>query len=122
MLPSDGHRPESLIATAYGAAVAVCANPKAAEHVTSVALESHAESEREVTLRTLRLGVRAVPRAPFQRMTLEQREAVALACPGNANVDEIAATLGVSAREAKRRMLDGLRAAAAEAEPRAQAR
>jgi DNA-directed RNA polymerase specialized sigma24 family protein len=46
-------------------------------------------------------------------MSVEQREAVALARPGGATADEIAATLEISTREAKRRMLEGLRAAAA---------
>jgi DNA-directed RNA polymerase specialized sigma24 family protein len=120
MHSSDGYRSDSLIASVYGAAVAVCANPKVAEHVSSVALEAGSDSERELTLRTLRLGVRAVPGEAFERMTMDQREAVALARPGGATVDEIAAMLDISPAEAKRRMLEGLRAAAAE--PASQAR
>jgi DNA-directed RNA polymerase specialized sigma24 family protein len=115
----DGRPPESLIASAYGAAVAVCANPKVAERVSSVALDAHTDSERELILRTLRLGVRTVPGEAFRGMTVDQREAVALARPGGATVDEIAAALDISPSEAKRRMLEGLRAAAAEPAPQA---
>jgi DNA-directed RNA polymerase specialized sigma24 family protein len=122
MVSSDGSRPDSLIASAYGAAVAVCANREVAQHVASVALETVPQSEEELASRALRLGVRSVPARPYRQMTLEQREAVALARPGGASVDEIATTLGISAAETKRRMLEGLRAAAAEAAPRAQAR
>jgi DNA-directed RNA polymerase specialized sigma24 family protein len=117
---SDGRPPDSLIASAYGAALAVCANPEVAEHVSSVALHANTDAERELTLRTLRLGVRTVPGGAFRRMTVDQREAVALARPGGATVAEIAAMLDISVAEAKRRMLEGLRAAAAE--PAAQAR
>jgi DNA-directed RNA polymerase specialized sigma24 family protein len=117
---SDGRRSRSLIASAYGAALAVCANARMAEHVTSVALEAPGESERDLRLRTLRLGVRTVPSIAFRRMTVGQREAVALARPGGVTVDEIADTLDISVAEAKRRMLEGLRAAAAE--PALQAR
>jgi hypothetical protein len=91
-----------------------------AEHVSSVALEGRPPSERGLILRTLRLGVRTVPGGAFAGMSIDPREAVALARPGGATVDEIAATLDISPREAKRRMLEGLRAAAAE--PASQAR
>jgi hypothetical protein len=117
---SDGRPPDSLIASVYGAALAVSANPRVAEQVSSVALDAHTDSEREFTLRTLRLGVRTVPGGTFRRMTVDQREAVALARPGGATVDEIAAMLAITPRKAKRRMLEGLRAAAAK--PAAQAR
>jgi DNA-directed RNA polymerase specialized sigma24 family protein len=113
MVSSDGAGPDSLIASAYGAAVAVCANREVARHVTSVAVETASDHEADLVRRTLRLGVRSVPAEPYNRMTPEQREAVALARPGCVAVDEIAATLGISEAEAKRRMLEGLRAAAA---------
>ena len=110
---SDGHLPDSLVGRAYGAAIAVSANPAVAQHVTAVAIEGGANGEEDLVSRTLRLAVRTVPAAPYRRMSVEQREAVALARPGGATANEIAATLGVSAGEAKRRMLEGLRAAAA---------
>jgi DNA-directed RNA polymerase specialized sigma24 family protein len=110
---SDGHRPESLLARAYGAAVAVSANPAVAQHVTAVGLDGGPGEEPDLVRRTLRLAVRTEPAPQYRRMSVEQREAVALARPGGASVDEIAATLGVSPREAKLRMLEGLRAAAA---------
>jgi DNA-directed RNA polymerase specialized sigma24 family protein len=110
---SDGHRPDSLVARAYGAAMAVSANPAAAERVTALALERGAGNEPEIVLRTLRLAVRTAPAPQYRRMSVEQREAVALARPGGATVAETDAALGVSPGEAKRRMLEGLRAAAA---------
>lgn len=110
---SDGYRPESLVASAYGAAIAVSANPAVARHVTAVALDGGRGDEQHVVRRTLRLAVRTAPAPQYRRMGVEQREAVALATPGGATADEIAAELGVTAREAKRRMLEGLRAAAA---------
>jgi DNA-directed RNA polymerase specialized sigma24 family protein len=109
---SDGHQPDSLVARAYGAAIAVSANPAVAQHVTAVALEGGADGEQDLVGRTLRLAVRTAPAAEYRRMSVEQREAVALARPGGATAGEIAATLGVSTSEAKRRMLEGLRAAA----------
>jgi DNA-directed RNA polymerase specialized sigma24 family protein len=127
MVSSDGSRapadpaPADPIAASYGAAVAVCANREVARHVTLVALETASDHEEDPALRTLRLGVRTLPGRPYNRMTLEQREAVALARPGGVTVDEIAAMLGISAAETKRRMLAGLRAAA-EAAPKAQSR
>jgi DNA-directed RNA polymerase specialized sigma24 family protein len=113
MESSDGQLPESLVASAYGAAVAVSANAAVAQHVTAVAVEGGANREQDLVTRTLRLAVRTAPAPQYRRMSVEQREAVALARPGGATVDEIATTLGVSADEAKRRMLEGLRAAAA---------
>jgi DNA-directed RNA polymerase specialized sigma24 family protein len=113
MESSDGHLRDSLVASAYGAAVAVSANAAVAQHVTAVALEGGANREQDLVSRTLRLAVRTAPASQYRRMSVEQREAVALARPGGATVDEIATTLGVSADEAKRRMLEGLRAAAA---------
>jgi DNA-directed RNA polymerase specialized sigma24 family protein len=113
MESSDGHRPDSLVASAYGAAIAVSANRAVAQHVTAVSLEGGAGGEEDLVKRTLRLAVRTAPAPQYRRMSVEQREAVALARPGGATADEIAATLGVSPREAKRRMLEGLRAAAA---------
>jgi DNA-directed RNA polymerase specialized sigma24 family protein len=113
MESSDGHRPDSLVASAYGAAIAVSANPAVAQHVTAVALEGGLGDERDLVARTLRLAVRTAPAREYRQMGVEQREAVALARPGGATVDEIAAELGVPTREAKRRMLEGLRAAAA---------
>jgi DNA-directed RNA polymerase specialized sigma24 family protein len=113
MESSDGHRPDSLVARAYGAAIAVSAKPAVAQHVTAVAMEAGADAEQDLVSRTLRLAVRTAPAAQYRRMSAEQREAVALARPGGATADEIAATLGVSPGEAKRRMLEGLRAAAA---------
>jgi DNA-directed RNA polymerase specialized sigma24 family protein len=110
---SDGQWPESLVASAYGAAIAVSANPAVAQHVTAVALEGGRGAESDVVRRTLRLAARTAPAPQYRRMSVEQREAVALARPGGATVDEIADALGVSAGEAKRRMLEGLRAAAA---------
>jgi len=108
----DGDRSESVVASAYGAAMAVSANPAVAQHVTAVALEGGPGEEHELVRRTLRLAARTAPAPQYRRMSIEQREAVALARPGGATADEIAATLGVSAREAKRRMLEGLRATA----------
>jgi DNA-directed RNA polymerase specialized sigma24 family protein len=113
MESSDGHRPESLVARAYGAAIAVSANPAVAQHVTAVAIEGGPNGEQDLVSRTLRLAVRTAPAPQYRLMSVEQREAVALARPGGATADEIAATLGVSPAEAKRRMLEGLRAAAA---------
>jgi DNA-directed RNA polymerase specialized sigma24 family protein len=113
MESSDGRLLESLVARAYGAAIAVSANAAVAQHVTAVAVEGGASREQDLVSRTLRLAVRTAPAHEYRRMSLEQREAVALARPGGATVDEIATTLGVSADEAKRRMLEGLRAAAA---------
>jgi DNA-directed RNA polymerase specialized sigma24 family protein len=113
MESSDGHRPDSLVASAYGAAIAVSANPAVAQHVTAVAMEGASHWEQDLVARTLRLAVRTAPAPEYRRMSVEQREAVALARPGGATVDDIAATLGVSTAEAKRRMLEGLRAAAA---------
>jgi DNA-directed RNA polymerase specialized sigma24 family protein len=109
----DGHLPESLVASAYGAAIAVSANPAVAQHVTAVAIEGGPGDEAELVRRTLRLAARTAPAPQYARMSIEQREAVALARPGGASAAEIAATLGVSTGEAKRRMLEGLRAAAA---------
>ena len=37
---SDGRLPDSLVASAYGAAIAVSANAAVAQHVTAVALEA----------------------------------------------------------------------------------
>jgi DNA-directed RNA polymerase specialized sigma24 family protein len=110
---SDGQRADSLVASAYGAAIAVAANPAVAQHVTAVALEAGLGREQDLVRRTLRLAARTAPAPEYRRMNVEQREAVALARPGGATADEIAATLGVSTAEAKRRMLEGLRAAAA---------
>jgi DNA-directed RNA polymerase specialized sigma24 family protein len=109
----DGDRSESVVASAYGAAMAVSANPAVAQHVTAVALEGGPGEEHELVRRTLRLAARTAPAPQYRRMGVEQRGAVALARPGGATVDEIADALGVSAGEAKRRMLEGLRAAAA---------
>jgi hypothetical protein len=113
MESSDGHRPESLVASAYGAAMAVSANPAVARHVTAVALERGIDEEADLVRHTLRLAARAAPAPGYQLMSVEEREAVALARPGGATVDEIAGVLGIPRREAKRRMLEGLRAAAA---------
>lgn len=113
MESSDGHPPDSLVASAYGAAIAVSANAAAAQHVTAVAMEGGSNGEQDLVTRTLRLAVRTAPAPQYLRMSVEQREAVALARPGGATVDEIATTLGVSTAVAKRRMLEGLRAAAA---------
>jgi DNA-directed RNA polymerase specialized sigma24 family protein len=110
---SDGQRPESLIASAYGAAIAVSANSAVAQHVTAVALEGGPGDEHDLVRRTLRLAVRTAPAPEYRQMSVEQREAVALARPGGATVDEIAAALGIPTRDAKIRMLEGLRAAAA---------
>jgi DNA-directed RNA polymerase specialized sigma24 family protein len=117
----DGHLSDSLVASGYGAAIAVSANAAVAQHVTAVALEGGANGEQDLVSRTLRLAVRTAPAAQYRRMSMEQREAVALARPGGATADEIAAMLGVSTSEAKRRMLEGLRAAAGAPAP-AQAR
>ncbi|HEY6775157.1 MAG TPA: ECF-type sigma factor [Thermoleophilaceae bacterium] len=113
MESSDGHRAESLIASAYGAAISVSANPAVAQHVTAVAFEGGPGQGPDLVRRTLRLAARTAPAPQYRRMSVEQREAVALARPGGATADEIAATLEISTREAKRRMLEGLRAAAA---------
>jgi DNA-directed RNA polymerase specialized sigma24 family protein len=113
MEPSDGHLPDSLVASAYGAAIAVSANAAVAGHVTAVALEAGSGREQDLVTRTLRLAARTAPAPQYRRMSVQQREAVALARPGGATAVEIAATLGVSTAEAKRRMLQGLRAAAA---------
>jgi DNA-directed RNA polymerase specialized sigma24 family protein len=113
MEPSTGHGPDSLLARAYGAALAVSANPAVAQHVTAVAWEGGPSGEQDVVARTLRLAVRTAPAPQYRHMSVEQREAVALTRPGGATAHEIAATLGVSTGEVKRRMLEGLRAAAA---------
>jgi DNA-directed RNA polymerase specialized sigma24 family protein len=113
MESSDGHLPDSLVASAYGAAIAVSANAAVAGHVTAVALEAGSGREQDLVTRTLRLAARTAPAPQYRRMSVQQREAVALARPGGATADEIAATLGVSTAEVKRRMLQGLRAAAA---------
>jgi DNA-directed RNA polymerase specialized sigma24 family protein len=113
MEPSTGHGPDSLLARAYGAALAVSANPAVAQHVTAVAWEGGPSGEQDVVARTLRLAVRTAPAPQYRHMSVEQREAVALTRPGGATTHEIAATLGVSTGEVKRRMLEGLRAAAA---------
>jgi DNA-directed RNA polymerase specialized sigma24 family protein len=112
MESSDGRLPDSLVASAYGAAIAVCANAAVAQHVTAVALEAEPGGEQDLVTRTLRLAARTAPAPQYRPMSVQQREAVALARPGGATADEIAATLGVSTAEAKRRMLEGLRAAA----------
>ena len=109
----DAPGPESLVATAYGAAISVSANAAVAQHVTAVALEGGCDGEADVVSRTLRLAARTAPGPQYRQMTVEQREAVALARPGGATADEIAATLGVPPAEVKRRMLEGLRAASA---------
>jgi DNA-directed RNA polymerase specialized sigma24 family protein len=113
MEPIDGHRPDSLLARAYGAAIAVSANPAVAQHVTAVAWEGGPNGEQDLVTRTLRLAVRTAPAPQYRQMSVEQREAVALARPGGATAGEIAAKLGVPTGEVKRRMLEGLRAAAA---------
>jgi DNA-directed RNA polymerase specialized sigma24 family protein len=113
MESSDGRLPDSLVATAYGAAIAVSANAAVAQHVTAVALEAEPGREQDLVTRTLRLAARTAPAPQYRRMSVQQREAVALARPGGATADEIAATLEVSTAEAKRRMLEGLRAVAA---------
>jgi DNA-directed RNA polymerase specialized sigma24 family protein len=113
MEPRQGHSPDSLLARAYGAAIAVSANAAVAQHVTAVAFDGGPSKEQDVVPRTLRLAVRTAPAPQYRHMTVEQREAVALARPGGATAGEIAATLGVSTGEVKRRMLEGLRAAAA---------
>jgi DNA-directed RNA polymerase specialized sigma24 family protein len=113
MESSDGHHRDSLLARAYGAAIAVSANPAVAQHVTAVALDGGPNGNEDAVTRTLRLAVRTAPAQPYRQMTVEQREAVALARPGGTTAGEIAATLGVSKAEVKRRMLEGLRAAAA---------
>jgi len=79
---SDGHRPDSLVASAYGAAIAVSANPAVAQHVTTVALEGDRADEHELVRRTLRLAARTAPAPEYRRMTVGQREAVALASGG----------------------------------------
>jgi DNA-directed RNA polymerase specialized sigma24 family protein len=112
MESSDGRLPDSLVATAYGAAIAVAANAAVAQHVTAAALKAGSGREQDLVTRTLRLAARTAPAPQYRRMSVQQREAVALARPGGATADEIATTLGVSTAEAKRRMLEGLRAAA----------
>jgi hypothetical protein len=111
----DGSWSDSTIARTYGAALAVSSNPTVAEHVTAAALEAGAGSEREVVNSAMRLAARAAPAHPYSLMSVGQREAVALARPGGSKVGEIADTLGISPQEAKRRMLEGLMAAAAPA-------
>jgi hypothetical protein len=105
----------------YGAAVAACAGPAAAEAVCARVL---AEAVRESSLgrfaldrralveRALLLAVRVSPAAGLAGMSPCDREVCVLARLAGYPVDDIALTLEIDPDEAKARISSGLRALA----------
>jgi hypothetical protein len=98
----------------YGAAVKASATHEAACRAAAAGIraarERTAEPDRKLLMAcTVRAALADSPCLPFAALPPLQREAVGLARIAELDVDEIAALVGCHRREAKRRMLEGLR-------------
>jgi DNA-directed RNA polymerase specialized sigma24 family protein len=92
----------------WRAALAASADQTVAEDVATKVLASDAPAG-ELVRRAVLLAVRRAPAPAFAGMSAQQREAVALARIGGCRVDEVAATLGIGDRAARRLITEGLR-------------
>jgi Sigma-70, region 4 len=90
----------------WRAALAASADQAVAEDVTTKLLCSAAG---ELVPRAVLLAIRRSPAPAFAGMSAQQREAVALARVAGCRVEEVAATLGVGDRAARRLLTEGLR-------------
>jgi hypothetical protein len=95
----------------WRAALAASADQTVAEDVTTKVLCSAAgdATAGELVPRAVLLAIRRSPAPAFAGMSAQQREAVALARVAGCRVDEVAVTLGVGDRAARRLLTEGLR-------------
>jgi hypothetical protein len=95
----------------WRAALAASGDQTVAEDVTTQVLSSAGSDAGagELVRRAVLLAVRRAPAPAFAAMTVQQREAVALARIGACRIDEVAATLRVSDGAARRLLTEGLR-------------
>jgi DNA-directed RNA polymerase specialized sigma24 family protein len=95
----------------WRAALAASGDQTVAEDVTSAVLGSAAAdaSEGPLVRRAVLLALRRAPAPAFAAMAPAEREAVALARIAGCRVDEVADTLGIGDRAARRLLTEGLR-------------
>ncbi len=101
----------------YGAAVVGCRSDAAAADVTVLVCAAAARAtdpprRGRLVQRAVLAAMRSAPADGFDRMALEDREAVALVRLAGCSEDEAAAALGVDVAAVRRRLLRGLRALA----------
>jgi len=107
----------------YGAALAAAGEEEAACAVTQQVFQGpiagtdrHCQDPRCLVEQAICLAMRISPACPFDAMSPQDREAVALARLAGYSVDEIALTLEIAPVEAKRRLRAGLEAVALESQ------
>jgi hypothetical protein len=94
----------------WRAALAASGDQAVAAEVTTEVLRGarHDAIAHELVCHAVLAAVRTAPAPPFAAMGGPQREAVALARIAGCRVDEVAATLGVDDRAARRLLTEGL--------------
>ena len=113
-MTEDAKPSDATLARVFGAALVVAASPEVAEQATLRVFAAVATANadvRRLVATAVRLVLRAAPATPFAAMELADAEAVAVTRYSGLDEAGVAAFLGLSTAELRRRLMRGLTAA-----------